>query len=158
MGRGGLSGKPLLPDTLRIVSDVRKEVGETMTVNACGGISCADDVVKALESGADTVQIYTALVYEGPGLARKINRDLTRLLRQRAPPLHQPPKTLTPSLPSYLFPLAHPLVIPAKAGIPVLSLSPSPFPHSHVLSLPQPTRKALPCPSSKPQSEPSNAP
>ena len=86
MGRGGLSGKPLLPDTLRIVADVRREVGDAMTVNACGGISTAEDVVKALKSGADTVQIYTALVYEGPGLARKINRNLSRLLHQRALP------------------------------------------------------------------------
>ena len=84
MGRGGLSGKPLLPDTLRIVADVRREVGDTMTVNACGGISSAEDVVQALENGADTVQIYTALVYEGPGLAKKINRDLSRILRSRS--------------------------------------------------------------------------
>ena len=84
MGRGGLSGKPLLPDTLRIVSDVRKEVGEAMTVNACGGISNAEAVAQALTRGADTVQIYTALVYEGPGLAKKINRDLSRILRFRS--------------------------------------------------------------------------
>ena len=84
MGRGGLSGKPLLPDTLRIVTDVRREVGDAMTVNACGGISSAEDVVQALENGADTVQIYTALVYEGPGLAKKINRDLSRILRSRS--------------------------------------------------------------------------
>ncbi len=84
MGRGGLSGKPLLPDTLRIVGDVRREAGDNMTINACGGISTAADVARALECGADTVQVYTALVYEGPSLARRINRDLSRLLRQRA--------------------------------------------------------------------------
>ncbi len=84
MGRGGLSGRPLLPDTLRIVADVRREVGEDMTINACGGISSAEDVEQALAQGADTVQIYTALVYEGPGLARKINRDLSRILRSRS--------------------------------------------------------------------------
>ena len=83
MGRGGLSGKPLLPDTLRIVADVRREVGDAMAVNACGGISTAEDVLEALNSGADTVQIYTALVYEGPGLARRINRNLSSLLRHR---------------------------------------------------------------------------
>ena len=85
-GRGGLSGKPLLPHTLRIVADVRSEVGEAMTINACGGISSAEDVIQALENGADTVQIFTALVYEGPGLARKINRDLSQILRERALP------------------------------------------------------------------------
>ena len=83
-GRGGLSGKPLLPHTLRTVSDVRREVGDGMTINACGGISSAEDVISALENGADTVQIYTALVYEGPGLAKKINRDLSRILQTRS--------------------------------------------------------------------------
>lgn len=83
MGRGGLSGKPLLPDTLRIVAEVRREVGEGTTINACGGISTAEEVVEALEHGADTVQVYTALVYQGPGLARKINGDLSRILHRR---------------------------------------------------------------------------
>ena len=86
VGRGGLSGRPLLTDTLRIVSDVRREAGEEMTINACGGISGAQDVVDALKAGADTVQMYTAMVYQGPGLVSKINRDLSRYLRQHALP------------------------------------------------------------------------
>ena len=84
MGRGGLSGKPLLPDTLRIIAQMRNEVGAGMTINACGGISSAEDVVRCLKAGADTVQLYTALVYQGPGLVRKINRDLSRILRRSA--------------------------------------------------------------------------
>ena len=74
------------PDTLRIVADVRREVGDAMTINACGGISSAEGVAQALAQGADTVQVYTALVYEGPGLAGKINRDLSRILRSRSLP------------------------------------------------------------------------
>jgi dihydroorotate dehydrogenase len=50
---------------------------------ACGGIGSAADVVACLEAGATTVQLYTALVYEGPTLVATITRDLRSLLRDR---------------------------------------------------------------------------
>ncbi len=83
MGRGGLSGRPLFPDTLRMVAEVRREVGDGMAVNACGGISTPGQALEALEAGADTVQVYTGLIFEGPGVARDINRGLSRHLRER---------------------------------------------------------------------------
>ncbi len=81
IGSGGLSGKPLFQDTVRIVADVRKEVGDRITVNACGGISNPEEALQALAHGADTVQLYTGLIYEGPGVARSINRGLSRYLK-----------------------------------------------------------------------------
>jgi dihydroorotate dehydrogenase len=65
-GRGGLSGKELSHRTPSIVAAVRDATG--LIVNACGGVATADDARACLEAGATTVQIYTALVYEGPGL------------------------------------------------------------------------------------------
>jgi dihydroorotate dehydrogenase len=65
-GRGGLSGKELSDRTPSIVAAVRDASG--LIVNACGGVATADDARACLEAGATTVQIYTALVYEGPGL------------------------------------------------------------------------------------------
>ncbi|MCL0044088.1 dihydroorotate dehydrogenase (quinone) [Dehalococcoidia bacterium] len=73
---GGLSGSPLLEDMLRIVSDVRVEVGQGMIINASGGISSADDVLRALKAGANTAQIYTSLIYCGPRVAKNINTGL----------------------------------------------------------------------------------
>ncbi len=81
VGKGGLSGKPLFQDMLGILADVRKEVGDTMAISACGGISKPEDVLEALTRGADTVQIYTGLIYEGPSIARDINRGLSRFLK-----------------------------------------------------------------------------
>ena len=81
IGSGGLSGKPLFQDTVRIVADVRKEVGDRIAVNACGGISNPEEALQALAHGADTVQLYTGLIYEGPGVARSINRGLSRYLK-----------------------------------------------------------------------------
>ena len=84
MGQGGLSGSALLEDTLRIVADVRSEVGCDVAVHACGGISTADDALRALKSGADTVQLLTGLIYRGPGVAGTINRGLVKCMERHA--------------------------------------------------------------------------
>ena len=81
-GRGGLSGKALFQDTLRIVKEVRGEASERMAVHGVGGVFTAEDAYRVLQAGADTVQLFTALVYEGPGVARRINRGLLRLLER----------------------------------------------------------------------------
>ena len=47
MGQGGLSGRMLLEDTVRIVSEVRAEVGSAMSINACGGIFTSEDALRA---------------------------------------------------------------------------------------------------------------
>jgi dihydroorotate dehydrogenase len=66
VGRGGLSGRDLASATPALVAAVRDATG--LPVNACGGVATAEDVRTCLEAGATTVQVYTALVYEGPGL------------------------------------------------------------------------------------------
>jgi len=61
---------------LRIVRDMRQEAGPRLVIHACGGISSADEAWQALQAGADTPQLFTALVYQGPGLARAIAQGL----------------------------------------------------------------------------------
>jgi dihydroorotate dehydrogenase len=78
-GRGGLSGGPLNGLTPRIVGDVAAATGHQLPIVACGGVFTADDVRACLEAGAIAVQLYTALIYRGPGIVG----DLTRRL---APP------------------------------------------------------------------------
>ena len=80
-GQGGLTGRAILPDMLRIVRELRQEAGRRLVLNACGGVATGEDVWKALEAGADTVQLYTAMVYRGPGVVRTITHDLARRLR-----------------------------------------------------------------------------
>ena len=77
MGRGGLSGRAVLDDMLRIIPELRREAGPELIINACGGIATSGDVRRALDAGADTVQLYTAMVYGGPGVAGAICRGLT---------------------------------------------------------------------------------
>ena len=65
---GGLSGKPLLARTLELIKAVRSELGDRVTIIASGGIGSGADAAGALEAGADLVQLWTGLVYRGPGL------------------------------------------------------------------------------------------
>jgi dihydroorotate dehydrogenase len=75
-GRGGLSGAPLRDLTPRIVSDVAAATGHTVPIVACGGISTPDDVRRCLNAGATAVQLYTGLIYRGPGVVGDLTRGL----------------------------------------------------------------------------------
>ena len=79
-GTGGLSGKAIFSDMLAVVAELRREAGQELVINACGGIFTADDAWRALQAGADTVQLYTALVYRGPAVAREICAGLAQQL------------------------------------------------------------------------------
>jgi dihydroorotate dehydrogenase len=83
VGQGGLSGRALWPQTLEIVAAVREATGAEIPVNACGGVFTANDVVDCLDAGAATVQIYTSLIYEGPGIVGELTRGLATRLRER---------------------------------------------------------------------------
>jgi dihydroorotate dehydrogenase len=65
---GGLSGAPLLPGMLAMVRRCRELAGPLAAIIASGGIGSADDVAAAYAAGADLVQLWTGLVYHGPGL------------------------------------------------------------------------------------------
>jgi dihydroorotate dehydrogenase len=79
-GIAGLSGRAIFNDMLRIVNDIYKHTQGKIPLNACGGIFSGADAWKAIQAGAATVQLYTGLVYNGPGIAASINRQLLRLL------------------------------------------------------------------------------
>ena len=83
VGSGGISGRPIFQQMLRMVSEVRAVVGDATSINACGGVFTADDAWQALSAGADTVQLLTGMVYRGPGLARTISRDLAAKVDSR---------------------------------------------------------------------------
>lgn len=78
---GGLSGAPLRDLAQQRLVDFRKASGGQIPLIGVGGISSAQDAYARIRAGASLVQIYSALVYEGPGLARRINKGLVRLLK-----------------------------------------------------------------------------
>jgi len=75
-GRGGLSGAPLTELTPRIVEDVAAATGRSVPIVACGGIFTAVDVRRCLGAGATAVQLYTGLIYRGPGIVGRLTRGL----------------------------------------------------------------------------------
>ena len=82
-GRGGLSGAPLGAATVGIVREVRRAVGEGIPINASGGVFGTDGALACLAAGATTVQLFTALLYEGPGLVGQLTRELASAMRER---------------------------------------------------------------------------
>lgn len=66
---GGLSGRPLLPMTARAVEQV---AGRGLTVIASGGIGRVDDAATLRAAGADLVQLWTGMIYRGPGLIGEV--------------------------------------------------------------------------------------
>ena len=79
---GGLSGAPLRNLALQRVRDFRKATGGAIPLVGVGGIADAEDAWARIRAGASLVQLYSALVYEGPGLARKMVRGLEKLMRR----------------------------------------------------------------------------
>lgn len=77
---GGLSGAPLAPLARARLADFRRATGGTVPLVAVGGIGDAAEAYARIRAGASLVQLYTALVYEGPGLAALMLRDLDALL------------------------------------------------------------------------------
>lgn len=77
---GGLSGKALAPLALQRLRDFRKAAGGAIPLVAAGGIDSAETAYERIHAGASLVQIYSAMVFKGPGLAREIVRGLDRLL------------------------------------------------------------------------------
>jgi dihydroorotate dehydrogenase len=73
---GGISGKVLREKSFRVFEAVaRRLFGRTVLISV-GGIDSGEEAWRRLRAGASLVQVYTALIYQGPGLVRRINREL----------------------------------------------------------------------------------
>jgi len=77
---GGLSGAPLLAPATKVLARMYALTGGTMPLIGCGGVASGADAYAKIRAGATLVQLYTALVFEGPGLVARIKRDLAELL------------------------------------------------------------------------------
>lgn len=80
--KGGLSGAPLRQKATALVRDFYRMTGGRIPLIGLGGISTGEDAYEKIRAGASLVQLYTALVYRGPGVARRINEELLQCLRR----------------------------------------------------------------------------
>ena len=74
--RGGLSGTPLHPESLRVIRQLRAEMGPTFPIVGVGGIVSAGHALTSLAAGANLIQIYTGFVYRGYRLVDEIQNSL----------------------------------------------------------------------------------
>ncbi len=77
---GGLSGLPLFEASTKVLSDFYHLTGGNIPIIGVGGVGNARQAYAKIRAGASLVQLYSALVYQGPGIANDINRGLVKLL------------------------------------------------------------------------------
>jgi len=80
--QGGLSGRPLKPLALDALRKFRSASGGALPLIGCGGIADAEDAWERILAGASLVQLYTAMVYEGPHIGRHIALGLAERLKR----------------------------------------------------------------------------
>jgi len=83
IGRGGLSGKPLQNRALEVVRYLSEKSGRAFPIIGVGGIFTPEDALQMLDAGADLVQVYTGFIYEGPFIARRINKAILKMQGSR---------------------------------------------------------------------------
>lgn len=71
---GGLSGRPLMEKSTKVLAQVREAVGPDYPLIGVGGVFTAEDVRAKMDAGADLVQLYTSFIYEGPGIVKRLAR------------------------------------------------------------------------------------
>ncbi|PYI56473.1 quinone-dependent dihydroorotate dehydrogenase [Paenibacillus flagellatus] len=77
---GGLSGKPLTKRSTEVIRSVYRLTGGKLPIIGSGGIFTPQDAYEKIRAGASLVEVYTALIYKGPGLLRELNEGLLGLL------------------------------------------------------------------------------
>lgn len=80
--RGGLSGRPLLPLSTQVLQAVADVTRGRMPLVGVGGISSGEDAYMKIAAGASLVQVYTGLIYHGPGLVSRIKEELLECLKR----------------------------------------------------------------------------
>jgi dihydroorotate dehydrogenase len=80
--QGGLSGKPLFAPSTALLGEIYRLTGGKLPLIGVGGIASADDAYVKIRAGASLVQLYTALVFQGPALIGRIKRGIADRLRR----------------------------------------------------------------------------
>lgn len=82
IGSGGLSGKSIQHQSTRIIEQISEFTKGEKTIIGVGGVFTAQDAIEKLKAGADLIQIYTGMVYEGPAIAKNINSGIVQYLEE----------------------------------------------------------------------------
>ena len=78
---GGLSGKPIKDLSTSLIKKFYKETKKKITIIGVGGIDSGKSAFEKITSGADVIQLYTGMVYKGPGVVKEIKKELISILK-----------------------------------------------------------------------------
>lgn len=79
---GGLSGKPLRDRSTEVIACIYRQTGGAIPIIGSGGIFTAQDAYDKIRAGSSLVEIYTSLIYKGPGVLRELTSGLTECLKK----------------------------------------------------------------------------
>jgi dihydroorotate dehydrogenase len=79
---GGLSGRPLFARSTAVLARMRRRLGPQVALIGAGGVETAETAAEKIRAGADLVQLYTGMIYAGPGLPGRIVRGLSELAKR----------------------------------------------------------------------------
>ncbi|MGE4288616.1 MAG: quinone-dependent dihydroorotate dehydrogenase [Salinivirgaceae bacterium] len=82
IANGGLSGKPIAARTTELIAYIYEKTQGNLPIIGTGGIFTPEDALDKLKAGASLVQVYTGFIYEGPGIAKRINKRLNKELQK----------------------------------------------------------------------------
>lgn len=80
---GMLAGKPIKELSTSLVSRIYQRTQGKIPIIACGGVFTAQDAFEKIAAGASLIQIYSAIVFQGPNVVNKINKDLVKILKAK---------------------------------------------------------------------------
>lgn len=80
--KGNFSGRPTFEDSNRLIAYTYQKYGDRFVIIGVGGIFNLDDIITKIKLGADAVQLITGMVFEGPQLIAKLNKDLDYYIRE----------------------------------------------------------------------------
>ena len=79
---GGLSGRPLMTSSTAVLADLYRLTEGRLPLVGVGGVASAEEAYAKIRAGASLVQLYTAMIYEGPHMVAQVNRGLIELLQR----------------------------------------------------------------------------
>ncbi|MDB9752453.1 quinone-dependent dihydroorotate dehydrogenase [Pelagibacteraceae bacterium] len=79
---GGLSGKPLKDISTKLIKKFYKETKGEVKIIGVGGVDSGESAFEKIAAGADAIQLYTGMVYKGPGIVKEIKKELISILKK----------------------------------------------------------------------------
>ena len=79
---GGLSGEPIIQISNNLIKKFYKEIKKEITIIGVGGVNSGETAFEKIKSGASLCQLYTGMIYEGPGVVKKIKKELIDIFKK----------------------------------------------------------------------------